>query len=1248
MWNKVRITGAASANSILRKVVTTAVAFGLAASFTLGAAPVSATPAPSYNNWALEVDNTTPQWGDEVSFDALIDWSSCKRIPTVYLLGTADNGDPISQKLTGVLISSKTYGYTVTYGGVDESGAPYDSELTQAERATLGDHRLPAGWNSFSLMATSTQLNCGFKKIYTDTAVDFFVGPKLDGITLTTSATHELSVDTTAGLVVLTDGDGYDFTSGIYEYEATSQLGDTSSELWFDDGEMVGDTLTVDVNERDDWDGNPSGVNCYLDAEVVSTGDTVVDGHHSVDDADAVDCASIPVDDLGEHTLTIERWIDSCDDGCLSWSTYTIYFARVENQDAVPYSLDLLDASTGASLPDDSFDWNDPTTGNNIDLAPDNTNGIEIQADVPFGADLSCEYDEDGIALAPGDMFQPLLNAGDTYLVCTVTPEDPSAASFTYTVTIHRYSSNVVISSINVYRGDGVGLHVTQDPVDYTSEVDYSSGMALYSDDTVGIEVVPQDLETEVTCYRDAELTDEDDCANFDLNTPYDSTTGAWILLTAEDGSEQDYHLVIEHTVLDPYEIDSEEFYAEYDTGLLDDDQNPVDTFFHGRTVDWLAYEGTYDDTIGIVTFTLYDEDTAITCYETDATGGIDYGSEVPCDEIPLSTPDDASTGVWVKFTAQGTGAPAPQWQLVVFTHTTIDRNSDLQDATVGLQFSDSYESPWDVGDCADLSYGFDGDDEKNWCVRFWDAGEGLGGDWVQYATDDSTGSILTALVSAHATVECDGDRFPGRGDGDCNDLHLASRTDNSTGTITNGENWFDVTVTAQDDSTTVYRLYVERVDNNSMLQNLIVLNDSASSMEFDSDFSSTDYEYHVDVYQADLTGNPAGASGTGLDAVATLIDAGAQHFRANPNKCTVGYTDGVDPLVGDLDCSNIVIPSDADDDYVIVIRVFAENGTHSDYTLYFTFKAESDYLSTLEVNGDAVDNNVDSTVGVEFDEGAPGTTWYFTTSSATATVTSAFITPTESDLLVTCYVASVLVSCTNIALTQGDTKTIQVRVYKDASPDVLRHTYTVNVYRRSNVKTLGMLSATGGRSLSPTFASGTLSYTATLGSSTFDVTYTPTSDKATAECVAVYDSSNNACDEIPTDMGVVVVTVTVTAENGDQQSYVISFSNGPRPQYVTKAKVSGTNTVGKKLTAVVGTWRYGPSYSYLWYACTSGTTSTTVTTGLPSGCSTTGVTTSTFTLASGQRGSKMMVRITGTNANGSTVIYTALTLVVK
>ena len=121
MLGNLRKLATGGASSVWKKFLTLTVAAGLAASMTLGATPVSATTA-SWEDWALEVDNTAPLWGDVVEFSAEIDWTTCKRIPIVYLLGTSDNGDPISVRLTGDQVTGKIYSYSISYGGVDEDG----------------------------------------------------------------------------------------------------------------------------------------------------------------------------------------------------------------------------------------------------------------------------------------------------------------------------------------------------------------------------------------------------------------------------------------------------------------------------------------------------------------------------------------------------------------------------------------------------------------------------------------------------------------------------------------------------------------------------------------------------------------------------------------------------------------------------------------------------------------------------------------------------------------------------------------------------------------------------------------------------------------------------------------------------------------------------------------------------------------------------------------------------------------------
>ena len=780
MWNQVRIAGASSGHSILRKIMTTAVAFGLAASFTLGAAPVSAAPAHrTFDGFSLVVASTiAPQWGDLVTLTSEVNWGSCKRVPTVSLVGTSASGESFSEPLVGVREGSHSswYLYVATYGGTIE-GVPYDSSLTQAERSALGDRRLPSGWNEFYLKATSTKSNCGQKTIQSAPAT-FYVGPAVDGITLTTNATHTINPEYTTGLISLSPTDETssidfstgNFTAGIYQYEATSQAGDVvsssdmSSGTWIQQGEIIGDTLSVDVTEHDDANFNPSGVNCYLDSPVTTTGDPVVDGHHEVDDATALDCAQIDlsgVGQLGEHVLTIERWIDSCDNGCLSWTTYTVAFARVENRDAVPYQLDLLDASTGDVLTDAPFTVNptDNTSGNTINLGADFSNGIEIAADVPFGAELSCSYDG-GAPLSAGDIFDPSTESGVTYLVCTVTPESGDGYQFTYTVAIHR---------TGVYSNYFTALKVNGNPV---------------RDDSSGI--------------------------------------------GESDG------------------ITSNEF-----TG----------------------------------------------------------------------NPEDASVD-WYYRARSATTSAAVTWE-------------------------------WDQ------------------------------------------------VPDEHTTAVCE---------------------------------------------------------------------------------------------------------------------------------------------------------------------------------------------------------------------------------------ISPFTTPR---------------SCSSIPLTSGQTTEVHVVVSVDS---VAVQTYVVYVYRVSNDKTLSALSATGGRSLTPTFSSGTLSYTARLGTGdSFAVDYTTGNEFATAECSLAYGAETGGdCSDISPDSGPAVATITVTAENGATQDYVIRFTNGPAPIYTARAKIVGLNKVGKTLSASVGVWRFHPTFTYRWFYCSPDLIKTTTSTVLMGFCNPTEQTTATWKLPNWAVGYKIVLEITATNANGSYVLYTAATPVIK
>ena len=1014
MLGNLRKIATGGASSVWKKFLTLTVAAGLAASMTLGATPVSATTA-SWEDWALEVDNSAPQWGDVVEFSAEINWTSCKRIPIVYLLGTSDNGDPISVRLTGDQVTGKTYSYAISYGGVDEDGVPYDYELTSSERATLNDTRLAAGWHSFQLKATSTRANCtSLNRVQYSDAVEFYVGPQLTDVAFTTNATYDF--DVTSGLISVLDDNDDDFTTGIYSYELTSLVGDsTSGLLWTEDGEIVGDTLTVDATAGIDWNNNLSGINCYLDEPVDLVGDPVADGHHVVDDTDALDCAAIDID-LGEHTLTVERWIDSCGSvgefggaglDCLSWTTFTFDFARVENKDAMPYVLDFTDASTGVSLLDDpAYEWDSTDYDNTIALSVDYSNGIEIVAELPFGAELSCIYDDNGVELSAGDVFEPSELPGDTYLVCTVTPEDPSAESFEYTVTIDRVSSDVGFEDLRVITDRRGELVVLASPMDsYDEEVDYTAGIASRRDDTAGIELTLDDESADFNCY-------------------------------------------------------------------------------------------------------------AFNSYDPDGAGA---GTEEDCAAFPLNTPDDASVDEWP------------------------------EDYTTGV--------------------------------------------WIEIEAEDGTAVWYLLIIES--------------------------------------------------DDATLGDMYVKNVSEEEVD---MYDNTNGVVIDFDEDI----FEYHLFVTASDIGVGFL----NGVDVVTTLWNDSQQ-----TRTCFKGYMREGETESPDSDCSGIVVPVDAVDDYYVRVRVLGASGRHNDYFVFFTYQDYSDGLEELEVDGLVVQDDIDlAPPPVELDgnvfDGDYNETWYAVTDEATADIS--YVLGDLPGLSAHCYREGVLdADCQDIALSVSSYTTVTVVTKTGGVGGTTKRTYTIEIYRASTVKTLATLTANNGSAmtLSPSFSPTTYTYASSSLSSLIDVAYTTTSGFADADCADDDADSVTDCQDIDVSDGDVEVTITVTAENGDEQVYTLNLSEVPpvpAPDYLSRASVSGTATSGKVLTANVGTWRHQPEYAYEWFRCNS-SVSLQRGEGIPSGCSAIGGASSrTYRLVAADRTKFVLVKITGTNAGGSTVIYTNSTRAVR
>ncbi|MBJ7427349.1 MAG: cadherin-like beta sandwich domain-containing protein, partial [Bacteroidia bacterium] len=182
----------------------------------------------------------------------------------------------------------------------------------------------------------------------------------------------------------------------------------------------------------------------------------------------------------------------------------------------------------------------------------------------------------------------------------------------------------------------------------------------------------------------------------------------------------------------------------------------------------------------------------------------------------------------------------------------------------------------------------------------------------------------------------------------------------------------------------------------------------------------------------------------------------------------------------------------------------------------------------------------------------ASGTTGY--TASVSNASTSITVTPTRSDANATIQVrvngggyATVTSGSASgsLSLNVGN-NTIDVLV--TAQDGTTTKTYTITITRVSNDATLSGLTISNG-TLSPTFASGTTSYTATNSSSS--ITITPTRNQANASIQArvnggSYSSvtSGNASGSLSLNVGSNTIDVLVTAQDGTTtQTYTITVT---------------------------------------------------------------------------------------------------------
>jgi hypothetical protein len=335
------------------------------------------------------------------------------------------------------------------------------------------------------------------------------------------------------------------------------------------------------------------------------------------------------------------------------------------------------------------------------------------------------------------------------------------------------------------------------------------------------------------------------------------------------------------------------------------------------------------------------------------------------------------------------------------------------------------------------------------------------------------------------------------------------------------GENIIATVVTAQDGITTLtYTVTVIRVaSSNANLSNL-VLSTGALTPVFAA--GTTSYTQSVANNVTSLTVTP------------TVADSTAR-VKVNGVPVASGATSA--PIALNVGANTITTLVNAQ-----------AGGVSRTYTVTVTRAASSNAnLSNLVLSSGALTPAF-----------AAGTTSY-TQSVANAT-TSLTVTPTVADAAATVKVNGSPVASgsasASIALSVGANTITTVVTPQDGSTT---RTYTVTVTRAksSNANLSNLVLSSG--TLTPTFATGTTSYTQSVGNTTTSLTVTPTVADATAT-VKVNGStvaSGSASGSIALSIGANTITTVVTAQDNSTKTYTVTVT-----RQITSANADLSNLV--------------------------------------------------------------------------------------
>ncbi len=358
------------------------------------------------------------------------------------------------------------------------------------------------------------------------------------------------------------------------------------------------------------------------------------------------------------------------------------------------------------------------------------------------------------------------------------------------------------------------------------------------------------------------------------------------------------------------------------------------------------------------------------------------------------------------------------------------------------------------------------------------------------------------------------------------------------------GDNTINTVVTAEDGTTTkTYTITVTRaaISTNANLSGLAL---SAGTLSPSFAAGTTSYTATVSNATANLTVTP------------TAADSGAT-IKVNGATVTSGSASGSIALsVGDNTITTVVTAGDGE--------------TTKTYTVTVTRAASANAdLSGLALSA--------GTLSPTF---AAGTTSY--TATVSNATTSLTITPTVADATATVTVNGATVTSGSasgsIALNVGDNSITTIVTAQDGSTT---KTYTVIVTRAPSANAnLSALSLSAG-TLTPTFAAGTTTYTATVSNATTGLTITPTTADATATVTVNGSSvtSGNASSTIPLSVGDNTITTIVTAQDGTtSKTYTVTVTRAPSSNANLSALALSAGTLSPTFAA--GTTSYTATVS--------------------------------------------------------------------